>query len=66
MCDIQGFAYDEIALAMRVSIGTVKSRISRGRDKLRAELARQEQLSSPERHIIRGHDQDTAGHRTRM
>jgi RNA polymerase sigma-70 factor (ECF subfamily) len=66
MCDIQGFAYDEIALAMRVSIGTVKSRISRGRDKLRAELARQEQLSSPERHIISGHDQDTAGHRTRM
>jgi RNA polymerase sigma-70 factor (ECF subfamily) len=35
MCDMQGFAYDEIAAAMHVSIGTVKSRIARGRDKLR-------------------------------
>jgi len=38
MCDMQGFAYEEIAQAMGVSIGTVKSRISRGRDKLRAIL----------------------------
>jgi RNA polymerase sigma-70 factor (ECF subfamily) len=39
MCDLQGFAYDEIAEAMRTSIGTVKSRIARGREKLRRELA---------------------------
>jgi RNA polymerase sigma-70 factor (ECF subfamily) len=39
MCDMQGFAYEEIASAMRTSIGTVKSRIARGRDKLRRELA---------------------------
>lgn len=38
LCDVQGYAYDEIALAMRCSIGTVKSRIARGREKLRAEL----------------------------
>lgn len=38
MCDIQGFAYEEIAESMRCSVGTVKSRISRGRDKLRAVL----------------------------
>jgi RNA polymerase sigma-70 factor (ECF subfamily) len=38
MCDIEGFAYDEIALSMRCSIGTVKSRIARGRDKLRQAL----------------------------
>jgi RNA polymerase sigma factor (sigma-70 family) len=38
MCDIQGFAYEEIAQAMRTSVGTVKSRIARGRDKLRREL----------------------------
>ncbi|HET6614576.1 MAG TPA: sigma-70 family RNA polymerase sigma factor [Dehalococcoidia bacterium] len=66
MCDIQGFAYDEIAAAMRVSIGTVKSRISRGRDKLRAELGRPEQSSGQERHMFTGPDQDTAGKRTRM
>lgn len=38
MCDMQGFAYEEIAEATGVSVGTVKSRISRGRDKLRAIL----------------------------
>ena len=39
MCDIQGYAYEEIAETTRVSIGTVKSRIARGRDKLRGLLA---------------------------
>jgi len=39
MCDLQGFAYEEIAEAMRTSIGTVKSRIARGREKLRRVLA---------------------------
>lgn len=43
MCDLQGFAYEEIAEAMRTSVGTVKSRIARGREKLRRELGRQEQ-----------------------
>lgn len=36
--DIQGLAYDEIAQALDVNVGTVKSRISRGREKLRAKL----------------------------
>jgi RNA polymerase sigma-70 factor (ECF subfamily) len=66
MCDIQGFAYEEIAAAMGVSIGTVKSRISRGRDKLRAELPRQEQSRDEERHRITGPNQDTARNRTGM
>ena len=39
MCDMQGYAYEEIAEATRVSLGTVKSRIARGREKLRALLA---------------------------
>jgi RNA polymerase sigma-70 factor (ECF subfamily) len=38
MCDMQGFAYEEIARATGVSLGTVKSRIARGRDKLRSLL----------------------------
>jgi RNA polymerase sigma-70 factor (ECF subfamily) len=39
MCDMQGYAYEEIAEATRVSLGTVKSRIARGREKLRALLS---------------------------
>lgn len=50
MCDLEGFAYEEIAEAMRTSIGTVKSRIARGRDKLRRVLAQlEEQSAAPER-----------------
>lgn len=53
MCDIQGYAYEEIAVAMDCSVGTVKSRIARGREKLRRELgpmrAMQEQSSDRNR-----------------
>lgn len=45
MCDIQGFAYEEIAEAARVSLGTVKSRIARGREKLRSLLAGEREQS---------------------
>lgn len=38
LCDMQGYAYEEIAEATGVSIGTVKSRISRGRERLRVML----------------------------
>src|SRR6185295_2442854 len=36
--DIEGFAYEEIALALDISIGTVKSRLARGRQELRRKL----------------------------
>ncbi len=36
--DMQGLTYDEIAQVTQVSVGTVKSRISRGREKLREKL----------------------------
>ncbi len=39
LCDIEGLSYDEIAASMGSSTGTVKSRISRGRARLR-ELVR--------------------------
>lgn len=38
LCDVQGLSYDEIAETMRSSLGTVKSRVSRGRAKMRALL----------------------------
>lgn len=35
LCDVQGFSYEEIAVITSSSLGTVKSRISRGRSKMR-------------------------------
>jgi RNA polymerase sigma-70 factor (ECF subfamily) len=36
--DVQGFSYEEVADTLQISIGTVKSRISRGRLELRRKL----------------------------
>lgn len=35
LCDVEGLAYDEIADALETKIGTIKSRIARGREELR-------------------------------
>jgi RNA polymerase sigma-70 factor (ECF subfamily) len=44
LSDIQGFSYQEIAEVTEVSVGTVKSRLSRGRAKLREALLLQREL----------------------
>ena len=36
--DIEGFSYEEIAGTLGISVGTVKSRLSRGREELRRKL----------------------------
>jgi RNA polymerase sigma-70 factor (ECF subfamily) len=38
LCDIEGLSYEETAAALGCGIGTVKSRISRGREELRRRL----------------------------
>ena len=44
LCDIQGLSYEEIAQVMKCSLGTVRSRISRGRAQLRDYLLKRELL----------------------
>ena len=42
--DVHGYAYDEIADALGVNVGTVKSRISRAREKLREKISSRPEL----------------------
>jgi RNA polymerase sigma-70 factor (ECF subfamily) len=53
LSDIQGLSYEEIAQATSVSLGTVKSRLSRGRARLRDYLQQREELL-PSRYRLSG------------
>ena len=38
LCDIEGLSYEEIAATLGIKLGTVRSRVHRGRSRLRAAL----------------------------
>ena len=44
LSDVQGLSYEEVAQATGVAVGTVKSRLSRGRARLRDHLERRQEL----------------------
>jgi RNA polymerase sigma-70 factor (ECF subfamily) len=56
LCDVQGLSYQETAEATGLALGTVKSRLSRGRSKLRDYLVEQRELL-PTRYRLRGEEE---------
>jgi RNA polymerase sigma-70 factor (ECF subfamily) len=47
LADIEGMSYEEISVVMRCSLGTVRSRLHRGRKLLRAKIAQFERERAP-------------------
>jgi RNA polymerase sigma factor (sigma-70 family) len=65
LSDVQGLNYQEIAQVTGLSLGTVKSRLSRGRSRLRDHLVQQGELL-PARYRLRGDEKrQSAGGPTR-
>lgn len=67
LCDIEGLSYEEIAATLGVKLGTVRSRIHRGRAQLRGALehrrrlaAQQGATAAPEREDAFGEDSAVA------
>ena len=53
LCDIEGLTYEEIADVLGIKIGTVRSRIHRGRTQLRAALAHRPPARRGPRAVLR-------------
>ena len=53
LCDVVGMSYDEIAETLGVKMGTVRSRIHRGRSQLRAALEKEAQTNAETRMLLR-------------
>ncbi|MCT1450042.1 RNA polymerase sigma factor SigE [Corynebacterium sp. p3-SID1194] len=53
LCDVVGMSYEEIAKTLGVKMGTVRSRIHRGRSQLRASLEAQAVSNEAARELIR-------------
>ena len=51
LCDVQGLSYEEAASALGLAVGTVKSRLSRARTRLRDELIARGELPAASRRL---------------
>ena len=51
LCDIEGLSYEEISDVLDIKIGTVRSRIHRGRSQLRAALAHRRPIGERGRYL---------------
>lgn len=54
LCDIEGLSYEEIAATLGVKLGTVRSRIHRGRSQLRKALAHRSPDARERRSLVAG------------
>jgi RNA polymerase sigma-70 factor (ECF subfamily) len=54
LCDVEGLTYKEIAEALRIPMGTVMSRLHRGRALLRQQLASMRPVEAPPRRVGAG------------
>lgn len=51
LCDVEGLTYEEVAEVLDVKLGTVRSRIHRGRAQLREALAHRQPSHGRERYL---------------
>ncbi|TMC20110.1 MAG: sigma-70 family RNA polymerase sigma factor [Chloroflexi bacterium] len=61
LCDMEGLSYDEIATTTETTLGTVRSRIARGRAKLRLYLSRHQELL-PRNYRLTSHQEPHVSH----